>query len=129
MIAGNGVTLDDFWGLNSRMQLSQETAQNVTIITPEGRLDAQTAAAFEAQALAIVTEGAHRLLIDGTKLDYMSSAGLRALLAVTKKVRSLSGSIGLCHLQPQLKEIIEIAGFQSLIPVYPDRTTAVAGLA
>lgn len=111
------------------MEIPLETQGNITILSPSGRLDAHSSPEFEKFVLEKIEAGTAKLLIDGANLDYLSSAGLRALLAATKKVRSLNGNIGLCSLKPQLNEIIEIAGFNSLIPIYPDRESALAALA
>jgi len=111
------------------MEIPLESEGDVTILCPAGRLDAHTSPEFERFVLETISGGSSKLLIDGAQLEYLSSAGLRALLAATKKIRSQNGNIGLCSLKPQLIEIIEIAGFNSLIPVYPDRQSALAALA
>ncbi len=111
------------------MQIAQESQDGILILLPQGRLDAHTSGEFESFVLQAIDGGAKKLLIDATQLEYLSSAGLRALLAATKKMRTLAGTIALCSLQPQLKEIIEIAGFNSLIPVYADRPAALAAVA
>jgi len=111
------------------MEITLETNGAVTVLLPNGRLDAHTAPEFENFVLEKIEGGAHKLLIDADGLDYLSSAGLRALLSATKKIRSLQGNLALCSLKPQLAEIIQIAGFDTLIPIYPDREAALAAVA
>jgi len=108
------------------MDIAFSPVDGVILVSPTGRLDAHSAADFEARLGAEIDGGAKQLVIDGTGLEYLSSAGLRALLGITKKIRTSGGTIALCHLQPQLVEIMEIAGFNSLIPTYPDQAAAVA---
>jgi anti-anti-sigma factor len=50
-------------------------------------------------------------------LEYLSSAGLRVLLSVAKEMRRREGKMVLCSLNEFVKEIFEVSGFQSLIPI------------
>ena len=58
-----------------------------------------------------------RLLFDLGGLEYLSSAGLRVLLTAAKEMRRRDGKIVLCALNEFVKEIFEVSGFQSLIPI------------
>ncbi len=58
-----------------------------------------------------------RLLFNLGALEYLSSAGLRVLLSAAKEIRRREGKIVLCSLNEFVKEIFEVSGFQSLIPI------------
>jgi anti-anti-sigma factor len=58
-----------------------------------------------------------RLLFDLSALEYLSSAGLRVLLTAAKEMRRKDGKLVLCSLNEFVKEIFEVSGFQSLIPI------------
>ena len=58
-----------------------------------------------------------RVLFDLSSLEYLSSAGLRVLLGAAKEMRRKDGKIVLCALNEFVKEIFEVSGFQSLIPI------------
>jgi anti-anti-sigma factor len=95
---------------------------------PGGRLDSATAPGFEREMIAATQAEVRRLLIDLANLAYVSSAGLRVLLLAAKRMRAAGGRIALCGLQPRVAEVFEISGFGAIVPVYPDRDSALAAL-
>jgi anti-sigma B factor antagonist len=57
------------------------------------------------------------MIIDFKDLDYISSAGLRVILKATKAIKREDGQIMLCSMQDYVKEVFEIAGFDSFLPI------------
>jgi anti-sigma B factor antagonist len=57
------------------------------------------------------------LVVDFKDLDYISSAGLRVILKATKAIKREDGRIMLCSMQDYVKEVFEIAGFDSFLPI------------
>jgi anti-anti-sigma factor len=107
------------------MEIADNKLGSVTVIVPEGRLDAETARIFEQRWSAFVERGDRRFLLDLDKLSYVSSAGLRVLLIAAKQVRELSGTMFACRLNPRLEQIFTISGFTRLIPTRPTIDAAV----
>ena len=83
-----------------------------------GRMDAITATEFTTQLEIWITDGAKSFTIDCSQLDYISSAGLRAILIIAKKVRSLNGELKLAALQASVQTVFEISGFNKIIPIF-----------
>ena len=52
-------------------------------------------------------------------IDYISSAGLRVILKATKALKREEGKIMLCDMQDYVKEVFEIAGFDTFLPIVP----------
>lgn len=79
-----------------------------------GRLDTTTAPQLEAevQALAAVTD----LTLDMEKLEYVSSAGLRVLLAA-QKIMSKQGKMQLTHVCDEIREVLDITGFSDILTI------------
>lgn len=100
------------------MNITHTRQDALALVRVEGRLDAAAAPAAEKQLADLVAAGARAVALDGSALEYISSAGLRVLLSLTKKIKAAGGRIALGGLQPQVKEIIEIAGFSSIMPVF-----------
>ena len=73
--------------------------------------------------------GKAQLLIDCSGVLYVSSAGLRVLLTGAKKTKAAGGSLSCCALQPMVRQVFELSGFGSFLPVYADRTAALEALA
>lgn len=97
----------------------EETMQNDTcVVRVSGRLDAVTAPELDKAVMQIIDQGKHKMAFDLTQLEYVSSAGLRTFLVVAKKLKGLSGELSLAGLQGNIKEVLEISGFPSILPCY-----------
>ena len=107
------------------MEISTRTSNDIHIVAIAGSLDSATAP--EAQkALDAVVAGAKKVALDFSQLDYISSAGLRVLLGVAKKLRSSGGTLGMFGLNQSVREVFDISGFSAILPVYPSEAEAVA---
>ena len=84
-----------------------------------GRLDSNTSQSFEKRLMDAISDGAKNVIIDFKELDYISSAGLRVILKATKTIKRQDGKIMLCSMQDYVKEVFEIAGFDSFLPIVP----------
>ncbi|MDD3609540.1 MAG: STAS domain-containing protein [Halothiobacillaceae bacterium] len=105
------------------MHITDETLTDAQVVHVSGRLDSTTSPLLEQYLLSVV-ESHPRVIVDFTRLDYISSAGLRVLLMAAKKSRARSGAFALCALKPALREVFEISGFLSIIAVHPDAESA-----
>ena len=114
------------------MNVRIETLGATTLVIPEGRLDFGTAGAFEKQlqeALAGAGTAPAALIIDCAALEYVSSAGLRAILLAARAAQKARVAFALCALRPAVQEVFELSGFNRIIAVHPDRATALAAAA
>lgn len=81
----------------------------------EGRLDTTTAPQLEAE-LKQSLDGVTALTLDMQKLDYLSSAGLRVLLAAQKQMNK-QGSMVIRHVNETIMEVFEVTGFIDILTV------------
>jgi len=81
----------------------------------EGRLDTVTSPDFEAEIKASL-EDAKNLVLDFEKLDYISSAGLRVLLAAQKIIGG-GGQMKLINVNETIMEIFEVTGFTDILTI------------
>jgi stage II sporulation protein AA (anti-sigma F factor antagonist) len=65
-------------------------------------------------------------VLDFAGLDYISSAGLRMVLVVAKRLKQESGLLVLCGMQPHVHEVFDISGFLAILNVEPTRSEALA---
>jgi len=100
-----------------KMEISQKEENGVVSIAIKGRLDADSSAEAETVVKDALKGEQNRLLFNLGELEYLSSAGLRVLLSAAKEMRRRDGKIVLCALNEFVKEIFEVSGFQSLIPI------------
>ncbi len=108
------------------MEIKVEQQDKVTIAIPSGDIDALTAkevAAFLGNQLG---EGGDQLVADLSQVGYMSSAGLRALLATLKEARHKGGDFRLAAAQDSVRQVLEMSGFSSIFQIFPTVEEAVA---
>lgn len=99
------------------MEITQKEENGIVSISIEGRLDADSSPEAETVVKDALAGQTTRVLFDLSELEYLSSAGLRVLLSAAKEMRRRNGKIVLCSLNEFVKEIFEVSGFQSLIPI------------
>jgi anti-anti-sigma factor len=97
------------------------------VVGGEGRLDISNSGQFEKDCLAWIEQGHKNLVLDFSRLEYISSAGLRSILSAAKKAGSAGGSVSLCGLSGLVEEVVTVSGFDSILNVYVDVECAVAG--
>ncbi len=109
------------------MEIEVTGNDRVAVVAISGRIDAYTAPEVE-EHLAHEVEKGRNLVVDLGAADYISSAGLRVLIALAK--RSLKGDLALrlCCLQPQVLEVFDIAGFTKLFQIRDTADAAVQEL-
>ena len=104
--------------------IEQEQQGAVRILALSGRLDTETAADLELALQDLQAAGANQFLIDMAAISYVSSAGLRVLLALAKQLDGGRGSLRLCGLNAAVMQVFDVAGFSKLFLIYPDRDAA-----
>ena len=90
-----------------------ESGKDITLAV-EGRLDTSTAPQMEAEISAL--EADTKLVLDFTKLEYVSSAGLRVLLGAQKKFAA-AGSLTIQHVCEEINEVFEMTGFSDILTI------------
>ncbi len=99
------------------MQIREERQKEILILKIEGVLDSKTAPLFEGKIDEAIAQGARQMILDFKNLEYISSAGLRVILKTTKEMKRLEGKLVLCDLADYVKEVFEISGFDSFLPI------------
>lgn len=111
------------------MEIKTENVESVNVVSLNGRLDAGTSGDLEKALGALVSAKATKVLVDCRELEYISSAGLRVLLAAAKQFKKEGGKITLCSLTPNVKQVFEISGFTSIFSLYGTREEAIKAFA
>jgi anti-sigma B factor antagonist len=108
------------------MEISAQEFKHCDLFTIQGRVDSATAPQM-AQALETANEsGKYKLVIDMSKLEYMSSAGFRALLAAQRNSKKYNrGEVVLVNVPDRIREALELAGFTELFKTFDDTLSAV----
>lgn len=108
------------------MTLTPETTPQATLVPLQGQINSANAAAMESGVLTLIDGGVKNLVLDFSALDYISSAGLRMVLVVAKRLKQEGGKLVLCAMQAHVREVFDISGFLAILNVQPSRSEALA---
>lgn len=109
------------------MDIQQHIDGGVIIVALHENLDTSTSPDAGLALSELVERGSRRIVVDFTDVAYVSSAGLRVLLATAKQLRVKGGALRVCSLNDGIQEVFDISGFSTLLSVYPSATEAVRG--
>jgi anti-sigma B factor antagonist len=109
------------------MEVTTRTQGEVLIAAIAGSLDSMTSPEAQKAMEAIVAQGAKKVAVDCSALDYISSAGLRVLLGLAKQLGAKGGALRTFGLNQTVKEVFEISGFSTIFRVFPTESDALAG--
>jgi anti-sigma B factor antagonist/stage II sporulation protein AA (anti-sigma F factor antagonist) len=99
------------------LHIELEEIEQRIVLRIDGRLDAASAPILERKLASLIEEHHYRLILDFTRIDYLSSAGLRVLLSTAKKLKAKKGDLILFSLQEDVMEIIKMAGFDKILHI------------
>jgi anti-sigma B factor antagonist len=92
------------------MNVNIKTDENIVIISIEGSIDSKTAGDLQSQIMEKVSE-TNNVLLDLTKVDYVSSAGLRVLLMIYRQIKSKNGKVILVGVSEEIRDVMSMTGF------------------
>ena len=100
------------------MEITTRKEDNAVVVTVKGELDALSSPEFEKRLAELIAAGEKVFIGDFGELDYISSAGLRSILATSKKLRAKEGQLLLSTLKDVVNKVFVLSGFSSIIPVH-----------
>jgi anti-sigma B factor antagonist len=106
------------------MEVESTTQDNITIVRVSGLLDTRASVDFEKKIVQLIQGGAKAFALDFTKLDMITSSGIRVLMMAAKRIGG-TDRITLWGLNDQVKVVFTIAGLAGLFQIYPTQQEAV----
>ena len=108
------------------METATKEFKHCNVITVKGRVDSATAPQFSRVLEAVTENGRFKIVVDMHELEYMSSAGFRALLATQRACKRYNrGEVVLASVPKRIREALELAGFTQLFKTFGDSLAAV----
>ena len=108
------------------MEITTKQFKNCDMVSVKGRIDSSTAPQLTEALEGITGGGRYKIVLDMTGLEYMSSAGFRALLSSQRVCKRYNrGEIVLAVVPERVQEALELAGFTELFKTYGDTVEAV----
>jgi anti-sigma B factor antagonist len=109
-----------------RMEINTKEFKHCNLVTITGRVDSSTAPQFSQVLNNQIDKGVYKFVIDMSGLEYMSSAGFRALLAAQRSCKRYNrGEVILASVPARIQEALELAGFTELFKTYAEPLEAV----
>ena len=113
------------------MEFTARRLADVVVAVPVGAIDHSNAMQLEQAMAPLVSEAAAAgtpVVLDFSGVDYISSMGLRVLMAASKQMRPRSAAIAVAGLQPAVDEIFGIARFKFVLQIFPTVRDALVAL-
>jgi anti-anti-sigma factor len=110
------------------MDVETRSENGATILAVGGRLDAVTAPELEGKINELMNSGPTAIVMSLSKLEYISSAGLRVILAAAKKLKAKQAKFLIAGLQDAVKQVFEISGFYSILSIHASEEEALSQL-
>jgi anti-anti-sigma factor len=110
------------------LEINEQRQGDVVVLGPVGRINNDTSPEFQTRLLSCVGTSEARVLVDLSGVDYISSAGLRALMMASKQSKAANGRLAVAGLNPIVKEIFNISRFSYVVAVYDTPAEALAVL-
>ncbi len=104
--------------MEGQMEVNKKIEKGTPVVAVTGRVDAVTAPCLDAELNGCIDEGATAIIVDLSGVEYISSAGLRVILAAAKRLKTSGGDILIASLTGTVKEVFEISGFYSIFKVF-----------
>ena len=107
------------------LDISVQSFKRVDLVTVAGRVDSNTAPQLEEALEERMAEGRYNLVLDLSEVNYLSSAGLRALVSALRNTKKKGGDVRIAQPSERVAEVMTLAGLDSLFTSYDDVTVAV----
>lgn len=107
------------------LEITVSEMKRVHLFEVSGRVDSMSANELGEALNGIIDEGHSALVIDMAGIEYMSSAGLREIVAALKRVHKTGGDIRLANPSDRVTEVLELAGLDTIFKIYPTQVEAV----
>ena len=99
------------------------------IMELSGRIDSISATALEEDVSLCIQSGARDMILDCENVTYITGTGLQSFIKLARQMQACRGKLAVCNLQPQVREVFEFCGLESILPVYESMTEARMALA
>jgi anti-sigma B factor antagonist len=108
------------------MNITEREQNGVTIFVLEGRVDSEGAVDLDLALQTAVSEGKHKTVLDMSQVRYINSAGLRTLADILTQNKQNGGDLKLVNLNPKVRRVLQIIGFDKFFSIYDDIQKAMA---
>lgn len=98
------------------MEIQKAMDNNIELVYPIDRIDTVTAKEFEKYMLEVI-DRSEKIIISFSKVNYVSSAGLRVILMSAKQVKAKGGMLALCDMAARIFDVFKMSGFDKILNI------------
>lgn len=109
----------------SELTITVENHKRCSVIVIAGRIDSSNASELDNTLKELLDGGTSNLILEMSQVEYMSSAGLRAIVSALREAKKKRGDVRISTPSERVAEVFSLAGLLPLFQTYDDLTTAV----
>lgn len=107
------------------VEISVENYKRADLITVNGRIDSSNAFELEDAFKGLADEGRYQLVVELSGVEYMSSAGLRAMVGALRECKKHRGDVRIANPSDRMTEVLDLAGLNTVFNIYEDAMAAI----
>jgi anti-sigma B factor antagonist len=111
----------------STLSIVTDNTQAVSVMNVRGRVDSETAPELDSALSKLLADGRDKIVLNLEKVDFLSSAGLRALVKALKGAQGSGGDVRLASVSEPIEVILRTVGMMQMFQMFPTSEEAAAG--
>jgi anti-sigma B factor antagonist len=112
----------------SKMEIIHRLIEDIPVIIVSGKIDAVSSKDLENALVGLIDKDKRFLVVDMEKVEYLSSSGLRVLMASLNKLKDMDGDLLLAALQPFVKDVFSLTGASRFFSIFSSQEEAITNL-
>jgi anti-sigma B factor antagonist len=108
-----------------KMEIIRSIINDIPVLSVSGKIDAVTSKDLEEALIRLIEEDKKILVFNMEKVEFLSSSGLRVLMASLNKLKHKDGDLKLAALQPFVKDVFFMTGANRFFSIYPSQEEAI----
>jgi len=110
----------------STLLIETDKTQSVPVMKVRGRVDSETAPELDSALIKVLDDKQNRLVLNLQDVEYMSSAGLRAIVKAHQTAQKSGGDVHLAAVSEPIEVILRTVGMMQMLKMYPTDQEAMA---
>lgn len=98
---------------------AHDSCPDQQVLEVAGYIDTTTSAELEREIKSLIQTQRYKLIVDLTRVSYISSAGWGIFISVIREIRENGGDLKLVGMVPDVYEVFELLEFQNILGAYP----------
>lgn len=111
----------------STLSMDTDNTGSASVVKAKGRIDSETAPEFEQALLQLVNDNRSKIVLNLQGVEFLSSAGLRAMVKALKGAQSCGGDVRLVAVPDVIKGILLTVGLNQMFKMFPTTEEALVG--